>query len=97
MNFEILILAAFAGLCARALLGWNPVAAIGAASFAILVIPGLMDIGTQHDPAVAQTMVAAYTDKLVAAMPSMILSEVAGFFAKELFAMFKGMMETLST
>jgi hypothetical protein len=97
MSFEILVLAAFAGLCARALFGWNPVAAIGAASFAILVIPGLIDIGIQHDPMVAQGMAAAYTDKLVEAMPSMIVSEVAGFFAQELFAMFKGMMETLST
>jgi len=97
MSFEILVLAALAGLCARALFGWNPVAAIGAASLAILVIPGLINIGIQHDPMVAQSMAAAYTDKLVAAMPSMILSEVAGFFAKELFSMFKGMMETLSS
>jgi len=97
MNFELLVIAALAGLCVRALIGINPGAAVVAVGFAILVIPGVLKIGMQHDTAVAMSMTAAYTERLTDAFPSMMIGQIAGFFANEIFALFQGIVNEFAS
>lgn len=96
MSFEILVLAAFAGLCARALIGFDLVKAAGVVAFSILVIPGLFPIAVQHDPVVVQSMGAEYIQRVTDALPSIIIGQIAGLFAKEIFSLFKGILGELA-
>ena len=96
MDFTVIFIFALVGLCARPLIGFNFWAAIGTAGLAILIIPGLLNIGVQTDSEAVQTMVDAYIAKLTNAMPSIIIGEVAGFFAYEVYQCLRGVAAVFS-
>jgi len=96
MDFSVVFICAVVGLCVRGLIGFNPWVAFGTASLAILIVPGLLMITVQSDPAVAQTMADGYVARLVIALPSMLIGELAGFFAKELFRFLQSMVNSLT-
>lgn len=91
MDFGILVLAAFVGLCVRAIWGFNPIAIAGAISFAILILPAVQIAG-QNDTEVAQSMVNVYISNVTEAFPSIIIGELAGMLAKEIYSVFAGVV-----
>ena len=96
MDFSVLFICAIVGLCVRGLIGFNPWVAFGTASLAILIVPGLLMIAVQSDPAVTQSMADGYVARLVSAFPSMLIGQLAGLFAKELFGFLQGMVNSLT-
>lgn len=84
VNFLLLVAAALAGLVVNTICKFNPWAIFGTFSFLILLFP-ILGLGFQHDPQVVQSMTNAYIERLVNALPSLIVGEVAGMIAAGIF------------
>jgi hypothetical protein len=91
MNFIVLVICALLGLCTRLLIGFDPWKLLGSLSLVILVLP-IFNISLQHDPQITQAMANDYTTHLITQLPSMLIGEIAGVFAKEIFSVTKGIV-----
>lgn len=89
-NFPFLVMAALAGLIINAIWGFNPVAILGGFSLLILFLP-VLGLGFEHNPQVAQAIANSMVERIVNAMPSLIIGEVAGMMASAIFKAFKGL------
>jgi hypothetical protein len=83
-------MAALAGLIINAIWGFNPVAILGGFSLLILFLP-VLGLGFEHNPQVAQAIANSMVERIVNAMPSLIIGEVAGMMASAIFKAFKGL------
>ena len=91
MNFLMLVIAALAGLIINAIWGFNPVAIIGGFSLLVLFLP-IMGLGFEHDPQVVQAITNNMVDRIVTAMPSLIIGELAGSVATSIFKAVKELL-----
>jgi len=87
-NFLFLVIAALVGLIINAIWGFNPVAILGGFSLLVLFLP-VLGLGFEHDPQVAQVMANSMVERLVSAMPSLIIGELAGSVAATIFKAFR--------
>jgi hypothetical protein len=83
-------MAALAGLIINAIWGFNPVAILGGFSLLILFLP-VLGLGFEHNPQAAQAIANSIVERIVNAMPSVIIGEVAGMMASAIFKAFKGL------
>jgi hypothetical protein len=89
-NFLFLVIAALAGLIINAIWGFNPVAILGGFSLLVLFLP-VLGLGFERDPQVAQAMANSMVERLVNAMPSLIIGGLAGSVAATIFKSIKGL------
>jgi len=89
VNFLMLVIAALVGLIINAIWGFNPVAIIGGFSLLVLFLP-VLGLGFQHDPQIAQAIANSMADRIINAMPSLIIGELAGSVAATIFKVVRG-------
>jgi len=82
-------MAALAGLIINAIWGFNPIAILGGFSLLILFLP-VLGLGFEHNPQVAQAMANSMVERIINAMPSLIIGQLAGIVASAIFKVFKG-------
>lgn len=87
-NFLLLVIAALVGLVVNAIWGFNPVAIIGALSLMILFFP-VLGLAFESNSQVAQTMANNMVERIINALPSLIIGELAGSVAATTFKAFK--------
>ena len=83
-SFELLVLAALAGMVIKILVGWDPwklVGALGLAFTLILLLPPLLGLAFENDPQVVQETTNTLIERIIAEIPSILIGEVAGVFA----------------
>ena len=90
VNFLMLVIAALVGLIINAICGFNPVAIIGGFSLLVLFLP-VLGLGFQHNPQIAQAIADSMADRIINAMPSLIIGELAGSVAAAVFKASKGL------
>lgn len=73
----------------NAIWGFNPLAIIGALSLMILFFP-VLGLAFESDPQVAQAVANNTADRIINALPSLIIGELAGSVAATTFKAFKG-------
>jgi len=89
-NFLFLVIAALVGLIINAIWGFNPVAILGGFSLIILFLP-ILGLVFEHDPQVAQAMANSIVERVINAMPSLIVGELAGMVASTIFKAINGL------
>jgi hypothetical protein len=89
-NFLSLVMAALVGLIINEIWGFNPVAILGGFSLLILFLP-VLGLGFEHNPQVAQAMANSMVERIINAMPSLIIGGFAGMIASVIFKAFKGL------
>jgi hypothetical protein len=82
-------MAALAGLTINAIWGFNPVAILSGFSLLMLFLP-VLGLGFEHNPEVVQTIANGIVERIVNAMPSLIVGQAAGMMASAIFKAFKG-------
>ena len=80
LNFLLLVIAALAGLTAKVVFGFDPYKLAGTLGFMILLLP-MIGIGLEKDVPEVQGLASEYIERLINALPSMIIGEVAGVIA----------------
>lgn len=83
-SFELLVLAALAGMIVKLIVGWDPwklAGSLGLAFTTILLIPPLLGLSFENDPQVVQETTNAMIERIVAEIPSILVGEVTGVFA----------------
>jgi hypothetical protein len=88
-NFFLLVIAALVGLVVNAIWGFNPWAIIGALSLLILFFP-VLGLAFQPDPQAAQAIADNMVERVVNALPSLIIGGLAGELAATIFKAVKG-------
>jgi len=88
-NFLLLVIAALVGLIVNAIWGLNPWAIIGALSLMILFFP-VLGLAFQPDPQAAQAIADSMVERVVNALPSLIIGGLAGSVAAAIFKAVKG-------
>ncbi len=89
INFIWLVIASLAGLIVNAIWKFNPWAMLGTFSLLLLFLP-ILGIGFQHDPQAVQEMTNNFIDRIINALPSLIIGELAGSVAAAIFHGIKG-------
>ena len=84
LNFGMLVAAALAGLIVSAIWGFNPWAILGTFSLLVLFLP-LLGLMFQTDPQAAQVAATSVLDRLMNALPSVVIGDVAGSVAGAIF------------
>lgn len=84
LNFGMLVAAALAGLIVNAILGFNPWAILGTFSLLVMLLP-LLGLMFNTDPQAAQVAATSVLDRLVNALPSVVVGDVAGSVAGATF------------
>ena len=83
-SFELLVLAALAGMVIKIFAGWDPwklAGSLGLAFTLILLLPPLLGLAFENDPQVVQESTNAMIERIVAEIPSILVGEVAGVVA----------------
>ena len=83
-SFELLVLAALAGMVIKILVGWDPwtlAGSLGLAFTLILLLPPLLGLAFENDPQVVQETTNEMIERIVAEIPSILVGEVAGVIA----------------
>lgn len=83
-DFVFLVAAGLTGLMINAIWGFNPVAILGGFSLLVLFLP-VLGLGFERDPQVAQAVANNMVERIVNAMPSLIVGELAGSVASSIF------------
>lgn len=84
VNFILLVFAALAGMVAKLAVAWDPWKLLGTLSLITLVLP-VVQLGFIHDTESAQVVANGYIARLVNALPSIIIGEIAGVVAGTIF------------
>ena len=83
-SFELLVLAALAGMVINILVGWDPwklAGSLGLAFTLILLLPPLLGLAFENDPQVVQETTNEMIERIAAEIPSILVGEVAGVIA----------------
>lgn len=87
LNFTFLVVAALMGMIAKRIVGWNPWELFGSltllATILALVLPWLA-LRTETDPQAVQTVADSTIAQAMAALPSVVVGELAGIVAARL-------------
>ena len=84
LSFELIVLAALAGMVIKIFVGWDPwklAGSLGLVFTLILLLPPLLGIALENDPQVVQETTNTLIERIIAEIPSILIGEVAGVFA----------------
>ena len=80
LDFEILVLAALAGIVAARTLGWNPWKLLGQLMLVVILLP-LFWLAFESDPQVVQEATNSMIGRIGDSLPSAFFGELAGIVA----------------
>ena len=83
-SFELLVLAALAGMVIKLLVGWDPwklAGYLGLAFVLVLLLPPLLGLAFENDPQIIQETTNEIIEGIVDEIPSILVGEVAGVIA----------------
>ena len=95
MDIQVLLICAFLGVCVRAIFGLNPFMVFGTVSIVTLVLPAFL-ISLSSNAEMAHTIANTadlYVVTLTGVLPSMIIGELLGIFAKDIFRLPKAIID----
>ena len=95
MDIQVLLICAFLGVCVRAIFGLNPLMLFGTVSIVALVLPAFL-ISLSSNAEIAHTIansVDLYVVTLTKMLPSMLIGELLGIFAKEILKLPKAIID----
>ncbi len=95
LDIQILLICAFLGVCVRVIFGLNPLMLIGTVSVVTLILPTFL-ISLPGNAEMTHTIsnsLDLYLVTLTKALPSMIIGELLGIFAKEILKLPKAMID----
>ncbi len=95
MDIQVLLICAFLGVCIRAIFGLNPLMLFGTVSIVTFVLPAFLS-SLSSNAEMAHTItntVDLYVVTLTKVLPSMIIGELLGIFAKEILKLPKAIID----
>jgi len=95
LDIQVLLICAFLGVCIRAIFGLNPLMLFGTVSIVTFVLPAFL-IPLSSNAEMAHTIantVDLYVVTLTKVLPSMIIGELLGIFAKEILKLPKAIID----
>ena len=96
LSFELLVLAALAGMVIKILVGWDPwklLGSLGLTFTLILLLPPLLGLGFESDPQVVQETTNTLIERIIAEIPSILIGEVAGVFAATIMSYARSLLK----
>ena len=99
LDIQILLICAVIGVLARAFLGLNLLALFGAVSIVSLLIPAFL-ISLSSNPEASHNMANTldlYVVNFTKVLPSVIIGELLGFFAKDILRLPKTLIDHIRT
>ena len=97
VSFELIVLAALAGMIIKSLVGWDPwklAGSLGLVFTLILLLPPFLGMAFENDPQVVQEMANTLIERIVTQIPSILIGEVAGVVAATIMSYVRSLSKT---